>query len=52
MSKLYVNRSASMELENRKLVKDGDILVLTSGDSMGVHGSTNKIKVIIAGQVR
>jgi pyruvate kinase len=52
MSKLYVNRSACMELENRKLAKDGDILVLTSGDSMGVHGSTNKIKVIIAGQVR
>lgn len=52
MSKLYVNRSASMELESRKLVKDGDMLVLTSGDSMGVHGSTNKIKVIIAGQVR
>ncbi|QIV95670.1 pyruvate kinase [Allofrancisella inopinata] len=52
MSKVYVNRSASMELESRKLVKEGDILVLTSGDSMGVHGSTNKIKVIIAGQVR
>ncbi len=52
MSKLYVNRSASMELESRGLAKDGDILVLTSGDSMGVHGSTNKIKVIIAGQVR
>ncbi|ASG67925.1 pyruvate kinase [Francisella halioticida] len=52
MSKLYVNRSASMELENRRLVKEGDMLVLTSGDSMGVHGSTNKIKVIVAGQVR
>ena len=52
VSKLYVNRSASMELESRDLAKDGDIFVLTSGDSMGVHGSTNKIKVIIAGQVR
>ena len=52
MSKLYVNRSACIELETRKFAKDGDILVLTSGDSMGVHGSTNKIKVIIAGQVR
>jgi len=52
MSKLYVNRSACMELETRKLVKEGDILVLTSGDSMGVHGSSNKIKVIIACQVR
>ena len=52
MSKLYVNRSACIELESRNLTKDGDILVLTSGDSMGVHGSTNKIKVIVAGQVR
>lgn len=52
MSKLYVNRSASMELESRKLAKNGDVFVLTSGDSMGVHGSTNKIKVIVAGQVR
>ncbi|GAB4223115.1 MAG: pyruvate kinase [Francisella sp.] len=52
MSKLYVNRSACMELEKRNFAKDGDIFVLTSGDSMGVHGSTNKIKVIVAGQVR
>ncbi|MED7788660.1 pyruvate kinase [Francisella sp. 19X1-34] len=52
MSKLYVNRSASIELESRKLAKSGDVFVLTSGDSMGVHGSTNKIKVIVAGQVR
>ena len=52
MSKLYVNRSACMELESRNLAKDGDVFVFTSGDSMGIHGSTNKIKVIIAGQVR
>ena len=52
MSQIYVNRSACMELESRNLVKEGDTLVLTSGDSMGVHGSTNKIKVITAGQVR
>ncbi|WP_341482876.1 pyruvate kinase alpha/beta domain-containing protein, partial [Francisella tularensis] len=45
-------RSACMELESRNLAKDGDIFVITSGDSMGVHGSTNKIKVIIACQVR
>lgn len=52
MSRLYVNRAACMELETRNFAKDGDILVLTSGDSMGVHGSSNKIKVIVAGQVR
>ncbi|MFC4892039.1 pyruvate kinase [Pseudofrancisella aestuarii] len=52
MSKLYVNRCACMELEKRNLIADGDPVVLTSGDSMGVHGSTNKIKVIIAGHVK
>ena len=51
MSKLYVNRSASLELENRDITKHGDVMVLTSGDAMGVHGSTNKIKVITTGEV-
>ena len=51
MARFYVNREASLELEKRGVVKQGDWMVLTSGDHMGVHGGTNKIKVIQAGNV-
>ncbi|WP_395946275.1 pyruvate kinase [Caedibacter taeniospiralis] len=51
MARFYVNREASLELEKRGIVKHGDWMVLTSGDHMGVHGGTNKIKVIQAGNV-
>ena len=51
MARFYVNREASLELEKRGIVKCGDWMVLTSGDHMGVHGGTNKIKVIQAGNV-
>ncbi|MBK2124267.1 pyruvate kinase [Fangia hongkongensis] len=51
MARFYVNREASLELEKRGVVKGGDWMILTSGDHMGVHGGTNKIKVIQAGNV-
>ncbi|WP_116964025.1 pyruvate kinase [Fastidiosibacter lacustris] len=51
MARFYVNREASLELEKRGIVKQGEWMVLTSGDHMGVHGGTNKIKVIQAGNV-
>ena len=51
MARFYVNREASLELEKRKAVKQGDWIILTSGDHMGVHGGTNKIKVIQVGNV-
>ncbi|MFZ9035246.1 MAG: pyruvate kinase [Francisellaceae bacterium] len=51
MARFYVNREASLELEKRGVVKEGDWLILTSGDHMGLHGGTNKIKVIQAGNV-
>lgn len=51
MARLYVNREASVELEKRKIVKQGDWMILTGGDHMGVNGGTNKVKVIQAGNV-
>ena len=51
MPKFYVNRSAIDELLKHKLVKDGDWVILTSGDHMGLHGRTNKIKLIQVGFV-
>lgn len=51
MARFYVNREASLELEKRGVVNEGDNIILTSGDHMGLHGGTNKIKVIQAGNV-
>lgn len=51
MPRFYVNREASLELEKRSIIKSGDWIVLTGGDHMGIHGGTNKIKVIQAGNV-
>ncbi len=51
MPKFYVNRSAIDELVKRKLVKEEEWIVLTSGDHMGALGGTNKIKVVQVGNV-
>lgn len=51
MPKDYVNRSAVDELLKRKAVKEGDLVLLTSGDHMGVMGGTNKMKIVQAGKV-
>jgi pyruvate kinase len=51
MPKFYVNRSAIDELVKRKVVKEEDWIVLTSGDHMGALGGTNKIKVVQVGNV-
>lgn len=51
MPKEYVNRAAVEELVNRKVVKNGEWVILTSGDHMGVHGGTNKMKIVKAGEV-
>ena len=51
MPKDYVNRAAVDELVNRKVVKEGDLAILTSGDHMGEHGGTNKMKIVRVGSV-
>jgi pyruvate kinase len=47
----YVNRSAVTELVNRGIVQDGDLVLITSGDHMGLHGGTNQLKVVTVGSV-
>ena len=46
-----VNRAAIQELTKRDLAKDGDLVILTSGDQVGVHGGTNKMQILTVGQV-
>lgn len=51
MPKDYVNRAAAEELVKRGIAKDGELAILTSGDHMGEHGGTNKMKIIRIGSV-
>ena len=45
-----VNREAIDELVRRGAVRDGDMVIITKGDLMGVHGGTNAMKIITVGE--
>ncbi len=46
-----VNRLAVAELEKRKIVQQGDLVILTKGDHMGILGGTNAMKVVRVGEI-
>ena len=41
-----MNRFAMQELKQRKIINDGDLVLISKGDHMGVHGGTNSIKIV------
>jgi pyruvate kinase len=45
-----VNREAVEELLRRGAVRDGDLVILTKGDLMGVMGGSNAMKIIRVGE--
>jgi pyruvate kinase len=45
-----VNREAIEELLRRGAVREGDLVIITKGDLMGVHGGTNAMKIIRVGE--
>ncbi|KAA3629457.1 MAG: pyruvate kinase [Proteobacteria bacterium] len=45
------NRLAIDELKKRGAVEDGDMVIITKGDLMGLHGGTNAIKVVRVGEL-
>ena len=47
----YINRACVEELLKHHFVAEGDLVILTSGDYMGVHGGTNRMQVVKVGQV-
>ncbi len=47
-----VNREAIEELLRRGAVREGDLVIITKGDLMGVHGGTNAMKIIRWGSTR
>jgi pyruvate kinase len=45
-----VNKEAVDELKRRGVVRDGDLVILTKGDLMGVLGGTNAMKIVRVGE--
>lgn len=45
-----VNKEAIDELMRRGAVRDGDLIIITKGDLLGVHGGTNAMKIIKVGE--
>ena len=46
-----INREAIDELLRRGAVRDGDLVILSKGDLMGVLGGTNAMKIVRVGQL-
>lgn len=45
-----INREAMDELKRRGVVRDGDLVIVTKGDLMGVMGGTNAMKILRVGE--
>jgi pyruvate kinase len=45
-----LNQSAILELQNRGILKKGDLVIVTKGDLIGVHGRTNSMKIMTVGE--
>jgi pyruvate kinase len=50
-SHAQANREAVELLRSRKLVEDGDLVIITKGDLMGVDGGTNAMKIVRVGEL-
>jgi pyruvate kinase len=44
-----LNQTAVAELQNRNILKPGDLVIITKGDLIGVHGRTNSMKIFTVG---
>lgn len=44
------NRAAVELLINEKVVDQGDLVIITKGDLMGIKGGTNQMKVLRVGE--
>lgn len=46
-----INQAAIAELEQREILKDGDLVIITKGDLIGIHGRTNSMKIVSVGSL-
>ena len=46
-----LNQAAMLELQKRDILKNGDLVIITKGDLIGVHGRTNSLKIVTVGDL-
>jgi len=46
-----LNLSATVELQKRAILKNRDLVIITKGDLIGVHGRTNSLKIVSVGDL-
>jgi pyruvate kinase len=46
-----LNEAAMLELQKRDILKNGDLVIITKGDLIGVHGRTNSLKIVTVGDL-
>lgn len=44
-----LNSSAIQELQKRNILQNGNLVIITKGDLIGVHGRTNSLKIVTVG---
>lgn len=46
-----LNQAAVAELEHRGILQKGDLVIITKGDLIGIHGRTNSMKIVTVGDL-
>ena len=46
-----LNQAAVQELQNQHILKNGNLVIITKGDLIGVHGRTNSLKIVTVGNL-
>jgi len=46
-----LNQSAVAELQKQEILKNGDLVIITKGDLIGIHGKTNSLKIVTVGEI-
>ena len=46
-----LNQAAILELQKRGILKQGNLVIITKGDLIGVHGRTNSLKIVSVGDL-
>jgi pyruvate kinase len=46
-----INQAAIEVLQTRGIVTDGDLVIITKGDLIGIHGKTNSMKIVTVGNL-
>lgn len=46
-----LNQAAIFELQKRDILKNSDLVIITKGDLIGVHGRTNSLKIVSVGDL-